>query len=410
MTKEKKIIIGSVVAGVVIILIVLLALLGGNKSREKQEEASQKTAQEAERETEEKAKMPNVLGMTEADARSELANAGLGAEIITVYSDTVEAGKVISASMEAGTETEKDSSITVTVSMGKEYILMEVPDLSNVKQEDALKMLEEAGLQVGAVSEEFHDTVAKGCIISQSQLVGLKVEEGTTVDMVVSKGKSAVVPDCAGMTQEEAYAVLNNMYQEKGWTSQIEVVKVQRESDSDDVVLSMEPKAGTLIGEGQKVVIQVLESTKEESKKEEIKGDITAEGYFSLNAVGMPVGEAIKAFASAGFFSYTKYEWTENVPNGIVIDQKVEVIDEENVKKVTLTVSEGRIGLRVRVPWLGGKPETEARKALEDLGLVVVVKYTGSGLDTKGIVHDQIGEGYAEKGETITLWVGRGYY
>jgi serine/threonine-protein kinase len=63
--------------------------------------------------------VPSVLGATEADATATLTNEGLKVKVETAYSDTVEAGKVISQSVN-GKIVPAGTTITITVSLGAE--------------------------------------------------------------------------------------------------------------------------------------------------------------------------------------------------------------------------------------------------------------------------------------------------
>ncbi len=65
-------------------------------------------------------KVPGVTGISEADAKAALAN--LNVEVTTQYSDSVEAGKVISQDPAEGKYVDKGSTVTLVVSAGPETI------------------------------------------------------------------------------------------------------------------------------------------------------------------------------------------------------------------------------------------------------------------------------------------------
>ncbi len=63
--------------------------------------------------------VPNVVGKTEAEARSAITSAGLTVGTVTQeYSDTVPAGKVIRQTPSAGTEVDRGSAVNIVVSKG----------------------------------------------------------------------------------------------------------------------------------------------------------------------------------------------------------------------------------------------------------------------------------------------------
>ena len=68
---------------------------------------------------EESVVVPNVVNLTQSAGQTELDNAGLKYAVNTEYSDTVEEGKIIRQSVEAGKKVAKGKTITITVSLGK---------------------------------------------------------------------------------------------------------------------------------------------------------------------------------------------------------------------------------------------------------------------------------------------------
>lgn len=64
------------------------------------------------------AKVPSVTGKKAATAKTELENAGFKCTSVKVFSSTVEEGKVVKQSIDAGTKMEKGTVITITISKG----------------------------------------------------------------------------------------------------------------------------------------------------------------------------------------------------------------------------------------------------------------------------------------------------
>ena len=73
------------------------------------------------------------------------------------------------------------------VSKGSEKI--SVPNVVGKSDSDAQSMIKSAKLKVGTVTYEYDDSVAEGKVVSQSVAGGKKVSAGTTIDIVVSRGK-----------------------------------------------------------------------------------------------------------------------------------------------------------------------------------------------------------------------------
>lgn len=64
-----------------------------------------------------------------------------------------------------------------------------VPDVSNMDQASALRALEDAGLVLGDVSEEYSDEIAADLVIETSPKIGASVKTGDEVDLVISLGE-----------------------------------------------------------------------------------------------------------------------------------------------------------------------------------------------------------------------------
>lgn len=90
--------------------------------------------------------MPNIVGETKEDALSSLNEAKLKVTTSEMYSDTVEAGKVISASVKSGTQMHWGDSVNVVVSKGPEMVT--IPDVRGKSESEAKQTLEALGLKV----------------------------------------------------------------------------------------------------------------------------------------------------------------------------------------------------------------------------------------------------------------------
>ena len=135
-----------------------------------------------------KISVENVVGQDASSAESILSGQGFSVRKEYEYSDTTAEGKVIRTSPAAGTSVAKGETITIYISKGKEDTTVEVPDLRGCTKSEAKKKLEEKGLVLGSVTEEYSDSVAKGKVISQGYSVGSKAEKGTSVSIVISLG------------------------------------------------------------------------------------------------------------------------------------------------------------------------------------------------------------------------------
>ena len=136
----------------------------------------------------ESSSVPNVVGQDQVGASSLLESAGFKVSVKQSYSDSVEQGKVISQSPSGSTTVSPGSTVTITVSQGKETKMVTVPNVVGMNSTDAQNTLTSLGLNYSIV--ETKDTnVEKGKVISTSPSAEQQVEEGTSVKIYVSKGQ-----------------------------------------------------------------------------------------------------------------------------------------------------------------------------------------------------------------------------
>ena len=186
---EKIMMIGGIAAAVIIVIIVIVILVqvfgGGGAKKDKDEQ----NIPEIEDVVEEKAEVPNLLGKSYSEAKEELNGMNLGIKLgETRASDEYDPGQIISQSIEAGTEV--DANTTIVVDICGDGSQAEVPDLEGKTQTQAENALTALGLSVD-ITEKFSDTVDKGYVISTSPKAGSKVDKGGVVQVVVSKGSEA---------------------------------------------------------------------------------------------------------------------------------------------------------------------------------------------------------------------------
>jgi eukaryotic-like serine/threonine-protein kinase len=142
--------------------------------------------------------VPDLSGMTTAEAQDALAAAGIPVgEITEVFHDEVAAGIVVSQSAPPGEELRRDTSVSLEVSKGKEPI--EIEDFTGRPFTDAQQALTAAGFRV--VPEQTSDTdLPRGIVVSQDPASGTG-HRGDEIRLVVSaSGKVQIpVPDVVGM-------------------------------------------------------------------------------------------------------------------------------------------------------------------------------------------------------------------
>ncbi|HDP69985.1 MAG TPA: Stk1 family PASTA domain-containing Ser/Thr kinase [Actinobacteria bacterium] len=127
--------------------------------------------------------VPNVVGKSTDDATARLEQLNLVVKRNDAFSDTVPEGKVISQDPEDGTEVKTGSTVTITVSKGKE--LVAVPDVINMTEANAISKLESLGLDVDI---EYSEPIPEGevsYVLDQNPMTNTKVEKGSLVRILV---------------------------------------------------------------------------------------------------------------------------------------------------------------------------------------------------------------------------------
>ncbi|HEX3219474.1 MAG TPA: Stk1 family PASTA domain-containing Ser/Thr kinase [Candidatus Limnocylindria bacterium] len=131
--------------------------------------------------------LPDFQGETLAAARNR-AEEELGlvvSKVDRVFSDEVEAGRVISTAPPAGTSMSRGDSIAFTVSKGKESV--QVPNLVGQTRGEASSTLEGLGLSLGQVTHEA-SSQEEGTVVRTFPSAGTDVDPGSQVDVVLSSG------------------------------------------------------------------------------------------------------------------------------------------------------------------------------------------------------------------------------
>lgn len=134
--------------------------------------------------------MPNVIGMTLDEAETTLQASGLSINSETyIFSDTVEAGKVIETNPSPGQNVTGQSNISISISNGKEELLISMPNLLGSSQATAVKTLMDVGLDVGSVDYMYSSEYPEDTVMWQSYDEGVELKENTRVDISISRGK-----------------------------------------------------------------------------------------------------------------------------------------------------------------------------------------------------------------------------
>jgi len=194
--------------------------------------------------------VPDVAGVTEAQAVTTLDKAGLTVGAVSVVATTAVAAGVVTSQMpEQGAQAAKGSAVDLWVAQAPVGIA--VPDVSGLKQAAANTALVNAGFVVKVVPQP-STSVANGIVSDQDPSAGVTAQSGATVTIHVSTGPATTsVPRVVGRTQASAVNVLTSA----GFLTRI---ILQTGGGTSGVVVDQSPSSGASAATGSTVAITVV--------------------------------------------------------------------------------------------------------------------------------------------------------
>lgn len=152
----------------------------------------------------------NLAGTEGAAAAEQLESMGFEVSTSTAHHEEVPEGLVLDTIPAGGTELRRGDAVTLITSLGPE--LFQVPEITGMSLDEARAALEDAGLSLGEVNEEYSDSVAQDVLISQNEEPGTELRAGAGVDVVVSQGVEPIsVPYVRGLSYEAAASQLSRL-------------------------------------------------------------------------------------------------------------------------------------------------------------------------------------------------------
>jgi serine/threonine-protein kinase len=208
------------------------------------------------------AKVPGGLpGLSQEEAEEKLEEAGFDVRSEKVNSDQVEAGQVIRSEPGGGTTATRGSTVVLTVSKGQK--LAKVPVLVGTQRSVAVQQIRGRGLTPAVEEEE--SAKPAGEVIRQAPSAGSELPRGSSVSIVVSKGKQKTkVPNVIGSERAEAVETMR----EAGLTPTVQeeetevTAKVGRVTDQF-------PPPGSEVEPGAEVTVVVGKPAKESEAEAE---------------------------------------------------------------------------------------------------------------------------------------------
>lgn len=153
--------------------------------------------------------VPDFRGMTIEEAEDKAEDLGIEVKIGKYeFSTEYEQDQIMDQDPNHGEMVAKGDTVTVDISKGGERGV--IPNLIGKSEEDAKKMIEDYGFELGTVKEkESHEE--KGTVIEQDPSAGSEGKQGDTINITISDGSGkemGEVPYVLGMSEDEARAAI----------------------------------------------------------------------------------------------------------------------------------------------------------------------------------------------------------
>ena len=160
----------------------------------------------------EEVRVPDLQGMPVTTAISRVAALGLDLAVTErFYSTTLPAGGVLLQSPAPGASVRRGWQLAVAESLGPQKI--SVPDLRGKSEHDAILLLREKGLELGAIAHLPDNRVSPGTVLAQDPGPDARGADRRSVSLLLAEGEAPVppafvMPDEVGRTLGDAEAEL----------------------------------------------------------------------------------------------------------------------------------------------------------------------------------------------------------
>lgn len=199
--------------------------------------------------------VPNIVGMTLAEATADLREVGLNYTIKEAESNPeVPPNVVLRQNPEGGRTVRAGRAVEIIPSLGPE--LLEVPDVVGKTLLQAEIDLTKQGFVLGQKTERTHETIPAEHIIEQNPRPGTLTQRGERIDILISLGPpvaEVLTPLLLGLTEAQVVASLNEL----GLTVKTPVTQEFHATTPYGRVIAQTPSAGERIPVGGEVSIVV---------------------------------------------------------------------------------------------------------------------------------------------------------
>ena len=195
-----------------------------------------------------------------------LGRNGILYELKYDFSNIIKKGNVITSSVKEGTTVKPDEKITLTISKGKE---IKVPNLKNKTMSYITKWMVENNIQIN-YKDRYDNNIKSGRVIESNYKEGDIIEEGTTVDIIFSKGP-LVMKKFDNINDFKSWADTNGIKYEikEEFNEKIEKDKIIKTSIEEGKNINLEETITVYVSKGIAVKVpNFIGKSKSEVQKE----------------------------------------------------------------------------------------------------------------------------------------------
>ncbi len=132
--------------------------------------------------------VPDVTGLSQGSATSQLSNAGFKVAVSNQTSTTVSPGNVISQNPGGGASEPPGTTVTIVVAQAPPKV--QVPDVTGQTKQNATTTLRNAGFNVVSQTQDTSNQNQDGKVISENPGAGTSQTKGSTVTIVIGHFKT----------------------------------------------------------------------------------------------------------------------------------------------------------------------------------------------------------------------------
>ena len=369
-------------------------------------------------------RVPRIVSMNEEEALTLLAEKQLSYVVAGMrYDEQIAEGCILTQASSVGSVVPVNSALEVVISAGIETV--EVPYITGFTSEHAIEELSALAFTYEIV-ESYDSVIESGCIVSQSIQGGSETDKGSTITLVVSKGRDPEIsyefsgekmPDINGMLLDDAKAVCEDygiklVVTEYEYSNEYDgmcVITQGIAADSyiqSDIVVEIVLSKGAIVYKVPSILYLAEEEAKERLDAKELQYNITyeesetvAEGcvvsqsiqagtvidptmvidvvvssgppkFAMVDVVGKMEGDAIATLQELGLIVTTDYVYDETVEEGTVLLQSVDA-GEPVSKRYEIVITVAAKSDLITVPDVTGKAFETVESELEALGFKV---------------------------------------